>query len=281
MNKRNSELSTFLENLTNDPVGCLTDVLKLFNPFGETNVTSDMETTETVNITVNKEMSDEEYKQYLEDVVSAYTVSASVGNPDKFTLKFECKDRNILTYEWDNENKKFNLCGEECIQRKEVSEIDNRDPYVENDKKEETKDLVPVDSKPSGVDFSVKEAPASLSQALRRQVNEMNDMGCFDDYSVFDVEEAMERMLELTDNYEYEPVFDNANEIKSIKVDIEYLCDDFDADCDDAEFVLNEENDKIHTFVNRCIKELGFSNVHVEETENEDGDKVIDFIFEF
>ena len=228
-----------------------------------------------VNIITNKDLNDEEYKEFVDGVLATYETVAKLVGDDKFVISIQCGSRQIDTYIYkDNEFVlaepkkdikkvvKYVTPKTEVKENKVVLNLDkdkaNIDKVIDNFKESDTKCII-----------NDKTAPLSFAQNLKnrivKEIEENNDL--------FDVDFAIEMMNDIFDEGAYDPIYDDKGEMVAIDVPVEYLVEDFDGLSDDAKQILEGDGKRVFDFVNRCISELGFSNVipsYLKEDDNSD-----------
>ena len=217
---------------------------------------------DSVVVNVNTDVDDEDYDnfvKYLLSVVSAHEVSHD------YTMKLTIGKRATDVYKYNHESGEFEFVGNETKEKEQKSEKDL--PA----KKENNK---PV---PAGVKCEVKEKNDGIeempfAQWLKSNVQTDIDNGLyeFDSDELFNVDEAINNLIAIYDTESYEIMTNEKNELIGIRVPITALCDIIEP-CDTTiDIVLEKEGGNIAEFVNRCIFELGFSNVIPETIEGDE-----------
>ena len=208
---------------------------------------------DSVVVNVNTDVDDEDYDnfvKYLLSVVSAHEVSHD------YTMKLTIGKRATDVYKYNHESGEFEFVGNEAKEKEQKSEKDLPT------KKENNKTV------PAGVKCEVKEKNDDIdempfAQWLKSNVQTDIDNGLyeFDSDEMFDVDEAINNLIAIYDTESYEIMTNEKNELIGIRVPITALCDIIEP-CDTTiDIVLEKEGGNIAEFVNRCIFELGFSNV--------------------
>ena len=217
----------------------------------------------TVNIITNQDLNDEEYKEYVDGVLATYETVAKLVEDNEFVINIQCGSRQIDTYIYKGNG--FTIVEPKKDSKEVVKyvapkiEVKDNKGLFNPDKHKVNVDKVIDDFKASNIKCTIndKTAPLSFAQNLKNKiVKEIEE-----NHYLFDVDFAIEMMNDIFDEGAYDPIYGDNGEIIAIDVPVEYLVEDFDGFSDDAKQILEGEGKRVFDFVNRCISELGFSNI--------------------
>lgn len=281
-------LNDFLEGFD---VSELKSALKFLND-AETYKVSIKEDGDNVHVTTNKEMTDDEYKEYVDGVLATWKTVSSLVSDNNFVVYIKVGNRPEDVYKYNKDKGSFEVI-EANPEDKTAGKIE---PYVmaktenkgasDSEKyKLNVKDLLKKYNN-SNTKFEVKDnskeevqdAPVSFAQDLKARIDHEIAEGYYDD--IFDVDYAMEQIKDVFDDGSYDVIWEGEKAI-GIAVPVEYLTKEFDGLNDDARAILEGEGKNVFAFVNRCISELGFSNVVPEYNKVDNDYTGISFKFYF
>ena len=261
-------LNDFLEGFGGSE---LKSALKFLND-AETYKVSIKEDGDNVRVTTNKEMTDDEYKEYVDGVLATWKTVASLVSDNNFVVYVKVGNRPEDVYKYNKDEGDFELIEAKPEDKAVVKfepyvapKTENKGVFDSEKYKSNVKDLLEKYNH-SNTKFEVKDnskeevkdAPVSFAQDLKARIDREIEEGYYDD--IFDVDYAIEQMKDVFDDGSYDVIWEGEKAI-GIAVPVEYLTEEFDGLDDDARAILEGEGKNVFDFVNRCISELGFSNV--------------------
>ena len=248
-----------------------------------------------VSVKTTKVFTDDEYDEYVKGVIATWKTVANLVDSE-FVVSVKVGERPVDVYKFNKEKNEFSHV-EPTVEDKAVVKYE---PYVAS--KTEAKsvkgdgifdpDKYKVDindfldkCKTNGVKSFVKDdtsaeqetTPLSFAADLKNRISKEIK----ESEELFDVDFAIENMHDIFDDGSYEPFYDDSGNFIGINVPVEHLVEDFDGLSDDVDKILENESYNVYQFVNRCINELGFSNVIPEREVLDDEYHTIVFQFVF
>jgi len=199
------------------------------------------------SIEVKENMDDKNYSDCIDSLLSIASNVRKMFIEDggKFDLTIKVGDRQPAMYSYDQEKDGFvEVYGEEDVK----SNVETKSESLDNDC--DLNDLTG--------------SPMTFAQSLCRDIQRKHEI----DYK-FDVDHAIKELerIWMTDDYEliYSDV--NNNVINGIIVPIETLNNDMIPSEEFIDFFVANGNKSISEFINKCVSELGFSDVvaHIHE----------------